>query len=166
MKRLTILFMVISNIVFAQQTNNNTSFKDEAFLELLGNGGYASINFQRIVIQQHRFSLGISAGISTFKIKDFDQQFNPDLIVPVTARLYYGGRRHKVFAGIGQTISSTSHLDVESFKPKRSYALSANFVAGYRYDFKRVMLQLAYTPILEDYHTFHHWFGLAVGFKF
>ena len=166
MKGLTILFIVFSNTLFAQQTNNVAFFKNEAFLEVLGNGGYASVNFQRIVYHHQKLSLGISGGISTFKVKDFDRQFNPDLIIPISARLYYGGHRHKVFAGIGQTLSSTSHLNEETFKPERTYNLSANFMIGYRYDFSRIMLQLAYTPIYEEYNKYRNWLGLGVGYKF
>jgi hypothetical protein len=166
MKRLTILFIALSNMLCAQESSMKPFYKNEAFLELLGNGGYASINFQRMVYHYNKFSLGISAGISTFKMKDFDRQFNPDLILPISARLFYGGQRHKIFIGLGQTISSTNELNTETFKPKRTYDLSANFMAGYRYDFSKIMLQLAFTPILEKYATYHSWLGFAVGYKF
>ena len=166
MRGLTIFFLLISNVVWAQQNNTVEPYKNDAFIELLGNGGYASVNFERMVYHFKRYSVGISGGLSTFKLKDFEREFNPDVIAPFGARLYYGGFHHKIFAGVGQTLTSISKLNVETFNPQRVYHLSANFMLGYRYDFKRMLLQIAYTPIWSNYKQYYHWVGLAVGFKF
>lgn len=164
MDRLVLLLCLVSNIAFAQQAPE-VALKNNVFLELLGNGGYASVNYERNVFQFKRIGLYPSIGISTFKTKDFTNAVNPDIIIPVGLRMYYGSK-HALVLGLGQTISSIVKLDDETFKPQRNYALSANLMIGYRVNFKRINLQLAYTPILENYNYYLNWLGFSVGYKF
>jgi outer membrane scaffolding protein for murein synthesis (MipA/OmpV family) len=165
MKGFSVLCLMLSGTAWSQQENRPV-FKNNVFLEALGNGGYGSLNFERIIDQKPRLSIGLSAGISTFKTKDFKQNFNPDLIVPIGIRFYYGSNKSKLFFGIGQTMSSTSKLNTEDFNPKRTYHLSANIMVGYRYDFRRIMVQVAYTPMIENYDQYRRWVGLSIGYKF
>jgi hypothetical protein len=163
---LVLLCLLMSNQAWSQQQDYIPSMSNIVSLEILGNGGYGSFNYERLVYHKQRSGLGFSIGISTFKTKDFRQKFNPDIIVPFSARFYFGSERHKVFVGIGQTLSSVSKLNTDNFEPERVFHLSANFMVGYRYDFKRVMLRLAYTPIFQNYTTYKNWLGFAVGYKF
>jgi len=164
MKRLLLLCCLLNYEVHARKIPQEAS-DNNIFFELLGNGGYASVNYERKIYQQNNISIYPSIGISTFKIKDFTGYINPDLILPVGLRLYYGSKHALVF-GLGQTLSSAVHLNTESFEPKRTYNLSANLMVGYRMNFNRINLQLAYTPILENYDRYINWLGLAVGYRF
>lgn len=162
---LLLLFINPFHTASAQPTPN-TTFNNNIFLELLGNGGYASVNYEHKIFQRYRIALYPSIGISTFKIKDFTGYVNPDLIIPVGLRMYYGSDKHLLVFGLGQTFSSKVQLNDETFEPKRSYDLSASLVLGYRMNLNRVNLQLAYTPILENYDHYIHWIGFAVGYRF
>lgn len=164
MKRTILFFCLLANVAFAQQ-DTKPAFKNNVFLELLGNGGYASFNYERRIFQHNNIGLYPSIGLSTFKIKDFTGFINPDIMIPVGIRMYYGSK-HALVLGLGQTISSTVRLNAEDFEPKRSYGLSANIMLGYRVNFKRINLQLAYTPILENYNRYINWLGFAIGYKF
>ncbi|KAA5534990.1 hypothetical protein F0919_10355 [Taibaiella lutea] len=164
MKKLMLFVCLLTNVAFAQQDAKAT-FKNNVFLELLGNGGYASFNYERIIFSHKKITIFPSIGISTFKTKDFTGTVNPDVIIPLGLRMYYGSRHMFVF-GLGQTISSTVYLNPEDFEAKRSYKLSANVMLGYRINFKRINLQLAYTPIFENYNHYINWLGFSVGYKF
>jgi hypothetical protein len=164
MKKLMLFFCLLTHAAFAQQDAKPT-FKNNVFLELLGNGGYASFNYEYRIFQHKNINLYPSIGISTFKTKDFTGSVNPDVIIPIGLRMYYGSK-HALVLGLGQTISSTVHLNTEDFEAKRDYKLSANIMLGYRINFKRINLQLAYTPILENYNHYINWLGLAIGYKF
>lgn len=164
MNRLLLLLCLLSGLASAQRPSQAV-FKNNVFLELLGNGGYASVNYEHNVFHLRNINIYPSIGIGTFKTKDFTGSVNPDVFIPLGLRLYYGVK-HTLVIGIGQTVTSAVRLNNETFSPDRDYDLSANLMLGYRINFRRINLQLAYTPILENYDKYINWLGLAIGYKF
>jgi len=143
------------------------SARHTVYLEVLGSGGYGSLNYEHIIPLEDKLGIQIRGGISTYRLRDFELKFNPDIIIPVSAGIIYG-KRHSFEIGIGQTFSSVSEIDIEKFAPRRKSRLSALGVIGYRITFPgpAIMLRLAYTPIWEFYDNLKHWAGLSFGYNF
>ncbi len=165
---IVILFFTAHSI-FAQANNSKTAtaYRHTIYLEGLGAGGYGSFNYEYGYFQKGDLKLNARAGFSTYMLTDFLHRFNPDIIFPLSAGLVYGDV-HNLEIGLGQMFSSISEINLETFKPHRVNRFSSFAIAGYRWQPKRwrVMVRLAYTPILQFNQRFQHWGGLSFGYKF
>ena len=162
-----LLCCICYGINAAAKINLETQQPNNIYLEIGGAGGIASINYERLYPYKSNISFGTRIGISTLNIKDFNNTFNPDIIVPITFNAYYG-RKHKLVFGVGQTISSILKPDNINWTPKRDLDLHAHFNIGYRLQTqaKGFIYGLSYTPIFEKYKIFKHWAGISVGYNF
>ena len=151
----------------AQEKAFGLADRHTIYLEVLGNGGYGSLNYEYIIPLGAKLGINIRGGISTYRLRDFELKFNPDLIIPVSAGIIYG-KRHSAEIGFGQTFSSVSKINIEKFRPERKERLSASGIFAYRITFSRpaIVLRLAYTPIWEFYDTLKHWAGFSFGYSF
>ena len=141
--------------------------KNQLYLEGGGGGGYGSLNYERLLFNSKRnLKLGIRSGIGTYRIKDFKNKFNPDIIIPVSVNVYYG-RIHHAELDFGQTLSSMVYANNTDLKIERRNSLNANFGAGYRYqkNERGIFLRMAYTPFLEQWIYFRHWWGISIGYS-
>lgn len=149
----------------AAQHEEVSCAKNVLYLEGLGIGGFGSINYERnfIVVNAHQINGRI--GISTLNIRDFTNQLNPDIIVPIAVNWLYGNR-HKIEIGIGQAI--TNIVVADKGQPKRGLNLNANFNIGYRYQKTSggMVIRCGYTPFIEHYKNYKHWAGLSIGYAF
>jgi hypothetical protein len=137
------------------------------YLEIFGTGGFGSINYEYYFFQKKQLALAARVGLSTYHLKDFQNKFNPELIVPLTFKVLYG-KKHKAEIGIGETFTSTIHAAETNFKPERQLNAHTHFSVGYRYQpVKRGLIYgIAYTPILEFNHSLRHWGGASIGYSF
>ncbi|GGD83651.1 hypothetical protein GCM10011514_54630 [Emticicia aquatilis] len=153
------------------QLDSQKSIRNLIYLEAFGAGGYGSLNYERIIFQQKQklppnLKVGFRLGISTFHLKDFNNKFNPDVIIPVSVNAIYG-KIHHVEIGFGQTISNVTQTSA-SFEIERKTTLNSNFIAGYRYQKSErgVIFRLNYSPIISSNKVYNSWFGLSIGYGF
>lgn len=160
-----ILFLLTVNTVFAQEKNKIA--RNLFHLEAFGCGGYGSVNYERLLFDKNDFSIAARIGLSTYHLRDYTHQFNPDIIVPIACHAYYG-KKHHTELGLGETVGSIVSADKEDFEPKRNTALSTVVHIGYRYQKPGggFLFKIAYTPIIERNKRFIHWGGVSVGYAF
>lgn len=134
-------------------------------IELGGPGGYASMNFEKPFLQYKNTSFTIRAGFSTFHLRDYQNKFNPDLIVPLSIRAYTG-KNHQLEIGAGQVITSIVVADAEENKKMRNLNLHSQLALGYRYapEGKRWMAAISYSPIIDRSHGYRHWAALSFSY--
>jgi hypothetical protein len=168
---LIVFFIVVHGKSFSQIVNQK-SIRNLIYLEAFGAGGYGSLNYERIVFQQRNklppnLKIGVRLGLSTFHLRDFNNKFNPDVIIPVLINAIYG-KTHHLEVGLGQTISNVAQTNGTTFAIERQTSLNSNFTAGYRYQKSErgVIFRLNYSPIISTNKVYNSWFGLSIGYGF
>ena len=138
--------------------------KNLIYLELGGAAGYGSINYELLVKKIKKMKLSARVGLSSYKLKDFQNEFNPDIIVPISINTYYGYNHHIEF-GLGQVFTSIIYLDKVNFEPSRRNNFSTNLSIGYRFqkEVPGTICKIAYSPIIQNNSLLTHWFSVAVG---
>ena len=106
--------------------------KNLMFLELGGAAGYGSVNYELLVKKLQKMKLSARVGLSSHKFRDFQNEFNPDIIVPISINTYFGYNHH-IELGVGQVFSSIIYADKVNFEPRRRNNLSTNISIGYRF---------------------------------
>jgi hypothetical protein len=164
---LTLLFLFSFYFNSRANLDHSTSKKNSIYIELLGIGGYGSLNFQREFIQVKKVKIGFRLGLSTYNITDFTTQFNPDIIIPFAIHAQYGNKNN-IELGLGQVITNIVETNPISFTPERTTAIHANFTIGYRYQKPEggFIFRINYSPIIESYQAYKHWGGLSFGYAF
>ena len=108
--------------------------------------------------------LSARVGLSSYKLKDFQNEFNPDIIVPISINTYYGCNHH-IELGLGQVFTSIIYADKFNYMPTRRNNLSTNISIGYRFqkEVPGTICKIAYTSIIQNNSILTHWFSAAVG---
>jgi hypothetical protein len=137
------------------------------YLEIAGPGGFGSLNFEKLFLNENLLKAGFRSGVSTGHILDYVNKFNPDIILTFAINSYYGNN-HKLETGIGQTISNIVHFDTSEGRAIRKTNFSSNLTLGYRYQQNDdgILFRCSYTPILENNKKFRNWFGFSFGYAF
>jgi hypothetical protein len=160
------LFLSFTYQVFSQ---NDTlpAAKNFIYTEAGGAGGYGSLNYERLVLRSTKLMLTVRLGVGSYRLKDYANSFNPDIIIPLTAYASYGNM-HKIELGLGETLGSIVHANMEDHKPTRRTNLNTHLSLGYRFHKKSggLLFRFAYTPLFEFNNSFRHWFSAAVGYGF
>lgn len=138
--------------------------KNLMFLELGGAAGYGSVNYELLVKKLQKMKLSARVGLSSYKFRDFQNEFNPDIIVPISINTYFGYNHH-IELGVGQVFSSIIYADKVNFEPRRRNNLSTNMSIGYRFQKEApgTVFKIAYTPIIQNNRVFTNWFSAAIG---
>lgn len=176
MKRKQIYWLIVFLIVIQgksfSQIVQQKSIRNLIYLEAFGAGGYGSLNYERVIFQQKNkltpnLKIGVRLGISTFHLKDFNNKFNPDVIIPVAINAIYG-KTHHLEVGFGQTFSNVTQTNSMTFAVERQTTLNSNFTAGYRYQKSErgIIFRLNYSPIISSDKLYNSWFGLSIGYGF
>ena len=141
--------------------------KHSLILEAAGIGSYGSLNYERNIFEKKSIRFNASIGLSTLGLVDFNDKFNPDVIIPMKGMLLWNWRKHHLVIGIGQTFSSIPRVERPALKTKRRNTISGSPLLGYRWQNqdKRFFIQLTYSPIWEQYQRWQHWGGLGFGFS-
>lgn len=164
---LLVTFLLLTNYVSCQEIKSVKETKNLVFLELLGFGGYGSLNYERLLINKSKFNFSTRVGISTYHLNDFELNFNPDIIIPLGINIYYGNKNF-LDISIGQTITNIVYADPISYSPSRSTKYSTNLSIGYRFQKTKrgMMYKIAYAPIIENNSFLKHWALLNIGYNF
>lgn len=141
-------------------------YKNSVFLTIGGATGLGSINYERRLGSRGSVSLWGHAGLGTFKIIDFRNRLNPDLLIPVGLYCRVGQQKHSAIAGIGSVLNH--FVMAESAKAVRNTSIGFFAKLGYRFTFNknRTYLQLTYTPILNRNNYIHNWAGCCLAYTF
>ena len=127
-------------------------------IELLGSGGFGSINYEHSVLDRDGFDLHMRYGLSFTPI---DKNNGVNLIFPVMLHGLIGKKAHKLDLAVGQALSMTTKL---------RFFLSSPLAVGYRYQSldKRYYLRFSYTPLVSYLVNFQwqHWGGFTFGYQF
>ncbi len=160
-----LILMTLRTSVHAQ-TDSVRIAQQGIYLEIGGPGGYGSLNYERVLFHKQYLTVAARVGLSIYHVRDYTNQFNPDLIIPVSIGAYYG-RQHNIEMAIGQTIANIVHAGPD-FKPARKTDLHTHFSVGYRYQKNTAgfIFRCAYTPILEFNKHLRHWAGVSIGYSF
>ncbi len=163
MKKMFLLFL-LHFCFFATAQIDTINKKKLIFIELGGAAGYGSINYEILFKKINKIKLSTRLGLSSYRLKDFENVFNPDIIVPISINTYYGNNHHIDFS-FGQVFTSTVHADRIDYKPKRINNISTSLSIGYRFqkEVSGFMCKIAYSPLLQNNNKFRHWISLAFG---
>ncbi len=161
-----ILLIFIDSHAFAQKDSLKIS-RNLLYLEVGGAGGYGSVNYERVLLDQNRFMFTARLGLSSYHIKDFRNDFNPDILIPLALRGSYGAN-HKIELGIGQTVANIVHFDFTENKPARKTDFHAFLSLGYRYQKSPggIFFRFAYHQVFEFNEYLTHWAGVSFGYSF
>lgn len=109
----------------------------------------------------------VSIGMGTYHIKDYKNDFNPDMSFPVSVKGYYG-KNHKIELGPGVAYSSIVKAGNIDFKPKRENDFHTFVSIGYQYNKTTggILFGCAYTPIIEFNSFTRHWACVSIGYSF
>ncbi|MDD5570291.1 MAG: hypothetical protein PHD97_03950 [Bacteroidales bacterium] len=157
MKKLTfiLLFFLLSSIsLFGQndsvQKNKNCYEKNTMFIEFLGNGGFYSLNYDRIINEKKNHKVSIRGGISLSSLTNWissdenitepmslpgnlfknyfgDESYNKSLILPIEINYLLG---KKYFFEIGGGLTGDIHL-IKNIYGSRLYLFTR--ILGFRY---------------------------------
>lgn len=159
------LILIINSKAFSQ-SDSAQGERNILYIEIGGIGGYGSINYERILLNKKCFMFGIRAGLSTYHLKDYKNNYNPDLLIPLSINSYYG-KNHKVELGIGQTFTNIVLANLPETDQTRKSSLHTNFSFGYRYQKTRgLMFRCVYSPIVAFNRILRRWMGLSIGYIF
>ncbi len=163
---LAILLLFTYSFCIAQSDSLSTK-KNSIYLEILGIGGYGSLNYERGLFEVNKIKIGARLGLSTYHLTDFTTSFNPDIIIPIAIHAQYGNK-HNAEVGLGQVISNIVETNEVTFNPERTTNIHANFTIGYRYQKPKggFVFRINYSPVIEFYKDYRHWAGLSVGYAF
>lgn len=173
-KRLLLFLFAI--LLFISETNAQVKDEKEAknavYLDILGNGGWYSLNYERILYSQNKLNLAFSSGLSINHFKDFNDRFNPDLSLPLSLNSFYG-KNHHLEVGIGTTFASVVRAD-EDYYAERLLNINLTMTLGYRYQRPGggFLFRVAYTPLIPVYRQttetgeFKNWASVSFGYSF
>ena len=161
------LILLFFPFVIHAQINDSADINSNVVLDIGGPAGILSVNLEKNILNfSRRIQLNAIFGIGSFRIVDYEQRINPDLIVPMGLQVLTGSHKHKVIIGLGSTYANIVMLDEIGNKKRRS-TLNLYGKIGYRLNHVtgKSYLQLCYVPIIEQINGFRHWAGLSLGFK-
>jgi hypothetical protein len=164
---LFVLFILFCFISKAERDSTNIA-KNSISLDILGIGGYGSINYERMIYNfDNNLKIISRIGLTSYNLTDFTTKFNPDIIIPISISVVYG-KKHNLEVGVGQVISNVVKVSQESYEPIRETNFHANFTLGYRYQKSKggFIYKIHYTPLIEFYDDFKHWGGISIGYAF
>ena len=160
------LLLLVSNLVVAQNSENEKIKKNLLFIDIGGPGGYGSVNFGYQIKKINKLKFSSRVGLATYRLFDFNNNFNPDIIIPLGINVYFGSKSNIDFE-LGQTISSIVYAEKNNYQPRRRTRLNTNFFIGYRYQSKKGFLyKVGYAPLIENQKIFRHWASLTIGYNF
>ena len=164
--RLLFILLCISNVIIAQDSEKKKIKKNLLYIEIGGAGGYGSVNYEYLAMKLNKLKFSAKVGLSTYRLYDYTNEFNPEIIVPIGLHFYYGDK-HNIDLGLGQTITSVVYADNKTYQPKRQARLNTNLFIGYRYQGgKGLLFKIGYAPIIEIQRVFRNWASLTLGYNY
>ncbi len=128
-------------------------FRNSIQVGVLGEGGIYSVNYERIFAKDFTGKIGLSF-------------INKNLIIPILAGKYFGKSPNYFDLSSGMIFAYyRDHYD-ENIEHYQIGVYGTMFI-GYRYQpvQERFLFRIGYTPIFNN-HTFFHWGGISLGYRF
>lgn len=169
------LFCVFAVSAVSAQNYQQVVKKNTLFLELGGNGGYYSINYDRIVLDKQNWKLAGRIGAMIYREELNYLESNHQLTSAVPLELSYlrGKGNHLLELGLGLTPVYQNYVNPEESRVSEQLMLATGRI-GYRYQrsegglfFKAgftPMLELGANPFSKSGNTVFPWAGLAIGY--
>jgi len=159
--KFVVLFLAIHFISAAQSTPVKLN---GVYFEIAGVGGGNSINYERrFILKDSTLRIAARVGLNIYNITDFENSFNPNLVIPFMPTLLIG-QTHNAEIGIGQSFASVVKTDAgDSYRDNDLYTI---FNVGYRYQKNLFLFRVGYTPILSYQGEYKNWFGMSFGVNF
>jgi hypothetical protein len=154
--------------------------KNTIYAELGGNGGFLSLNYDRIFHQHGKLKIGGRIGIGINQQKSFEY-ISP--MVPIEAFALIGAAKQYMELGLGYSVGRQyrNHLVTPAQDGKQAvYEMQQDPISlglvriGYRYQPSKsgMVFRMAFTPILlkegpgAKGFTFSPWGGISIGRNF
>lgn len=162
MKIWSILLILITS--FSLQAQDSLKL-NSVYIEAGGIGAYGSIGYERIIPMSTNWNFGARAAVSTLKLNDFNGNFNPDIILPLSFSFMYG-KTHMAELGFANTITGINEADGSS--TVRYWSSNSALTVGYRFNAEKspFYFKCYYSPMMIRYERLIHWGGIGFGYKF
>ena len=175
---LTIVFVALTVSLYSQEVakaEKQFLNKNSVQLELFGQGGFYSVNYERVLINQNRFKTTVLIGFSYYEktnyhkigVRSHVEKKTNIFLLPVTVNEILSFNKHQIELGVGYLfkISEQSAIEEETESVKTHYITGR---LGYRYQKPngRLILRAGFTPIYEKDQEIYLWGGLSVGYAF
>lgn len=154
---LTLLVIVISCPAFSQSKPNSL------YIELVGNGGLYSLNYDRLFTE----NFGVRIGFMYFAADWFAFFSDVEMVlIPATLNLLVGRGKHKFELGAGPVFISGS-VGFFGSDPVSGSGVGWTGTIGYRYQQNRggFMWRIGFTPFIAGGEFFPSG-GISLGFSF
>jgi hypothetical protein len=159
---LLILVLTISTKVISQQDSNKLFTKrNSLYIELGGNAGYYSINYDIIFYQRGSFQCGWRNGFSLLPI------INLPIFIPLEVNTLFGKSKHHFECGLGYTPAIFIGETEDKYRDIILVRL------GYRYQKPDggFLFRIGFTPGISNINDNHEyrfgpWFGISIGKSF
>ncbi len=167
-KNLIVLFLSLFSISAMSQQASKGSFqnKNSFQFELGGHGLIYSLNYERILLNGHKFKTASQIGISYYP----PSAGMRDIWLPICINEIYSFGSHHIEGGIGYVIIRESTRDMEDNLDEWFWSGVFTGRIGYRYQKPdgRLILRAGFTPFMEHgtAHEFHPSGGISVGYNF
>jgi len=166
-KKLIVLFLSLFSISSMSQQASEGSFqnKNSFQLELGGHGLIYSLNYERILLNGHKFKTASQIGISYYP----PSAVMRDIWLPICINEIYSLGSHHIEGGIGYVIIREATRDMEDNLDEWFWSGVFTGRIGYRYQKPdgRLILRAGFTPFMEHgtAHEFHPSGGISVGYN-
>lgn len=151
------IFLLLFTINFSLWSQNVPT-KRSVFIEIGGNGGLGSINYESPFLLKDNCALTWRAGLSFAPI---DKNNGTAIVFPLMVNSIIGSNAHKLELGVGQGLSITT---------KGSAYILGTALIGYRYQpkNKNIFYRIGYTPLISYLVDFQwqNWAGISIGYSF
>lgn len=170
--RKRILFVILMIIpVFGLQAQDEYA-KNAVYLELAGNGGLYSLNYERALSPKFLIRVGFASWEPGFLIMGGEKSITT---IPLMVNSLFGQSHHKIEGGLGVMLGSEKFTGDNSFlstpdSKENIFALTGT--AGYRYQKPSggIIFRSAITPFINmgdsEYPDFNISVGGSIGYAF
>lgn len=157
------LLMALSGTTNAQK--DTVLHQYSLHVEIGGPGGYGSVGYEYLFLRKEYYTLSMKGGVGVFHLRDFRNNLNPDILIPLGCH-FLRGRKHLMEIALGETFHSIVKSDQEDYGSSRQVGWSSFAIAGYRYKHAggRFILRVFYNPLIEFNRYFRHWGGISFGY--
>lgn len=160
MKTLSIITLLFLSIIsFGQEEIKveNTIPKKAVYFELGGNGGFYSVNYDRIIFSRKTVHLSLRVGFAVYpNVGSITETY----LFPIEVNFIMGKQNHFIELGLGQVIAAVK--DNEKFEMFRYNTLKV----GYKYVSKRrLFLRVGAVAHVQESDS-SIWPGIGIGKAF
>lgn len=146
--------------------------KSAIHADAFGAGWYLTVKFipafsyEYFLVSKGQHSVMLNAGLGVVKWKDFNTQFNPDILLPFSIAYMYGNMRSHPFVSIGLIYSNYTYFNTKDIRLNRHQQLSLSWSAGYRYTHPvGITGSIYYQGIADGFDIIRHGGGLSIGYR-